>query len=53
MGMGMNMGKDFENPMNIDVDMRMTFKNEYMCGYNSTRSVSVRRSSPPLYAYNT
>jgi len=35
--MAMGMGIDFENPMDMSVDMGMTFENRYECGYSYTR----------------
>jgi len=34
--MAIDMGIDFENPLDLGVVMGMTFENGYGCGYNST-----------------
>ena len=39
--MGVGMRKDFENPMSMVVDIRMTFNSEYECRYNSTLPPSI------------
>jgi len=38
--MGMNMGIDFENLIDMDMGMRMTFENRYECWYSYTHPES-------------
>ena len=45
--MSMGMEIDFENPMGMGMNMRMTFENEYRCEYSYTRPESAPR--PSLY----
>ena len=45
--MGMGMVIDFEYPIDMSMGMRMTFENEYECGYNSTVPTHTEQKQNP------
>jgi len=45
--MDMAIGVDFENPMSMDMGMRMTFENGFGCGYSYTHPSPIPN---PYYA---